>query len=104
MKPSNEGSRKFDIVVDFLSYKKENERGLKVVASGEKDNISLERMEISAGKSKILENGNLEKEDGTIIVNFADYKQAKENSESRITDFALEKKKKRAKSNDGIAL
>ena len=104
MKPSNEGSRKFDIIVDFVSYKKGKEKGLIVDSADGKDNTLLECIEFSAGNSELLENGKLKKEDGNIIVNFADYKQAKENNESRITEFALEKKKRNAKSNEGIAL
>lgn len=105
MKPSNEGSKKFDIVVDFLSYKKEKERGLTVETAGEKENVFEDSMVIKAENSKILENGNLETENGNIIVNFGDYKQIKENKDNRVTDFAVEKKKReKRKSNNEIAL
>lgn len=105
MKPSNEGSKEFDIVVNFLSYKKEKERGLTVETAGEKENIFEDSMVIKAENSKILENGNLETEKGNILVKFADYKKVKENNEGRVTDFALEKKKRqKQKANNEIAL
>lgn len=89
MKPSNEGSKKFDIIVDFVSWKEENKKELVVETAGEKDNILSESKEIPTGNSKIYENGNLEKENGNIIVNFADYKQAKENNENRPTEHSI---------------
>lgn len=91
-----EDSKGFDIVC--MSFGKEQEKGIKVVKAGKKDSfIEADLMEIKAENSKLLENGNLEKENGNIIVNFADYKQAKENNNSKITEFAIEKAKREGK-------
>ena len=47
MKPSNEGSRKFDIVC--MSFGKELEKGIKEVQVGKKDTFLMETMEIKVG-------------------------------------------------------
>ena len=72
-----EDSKGFDIVC--MSFGKEPEREIEVVEAGEKDSFLKETMEIKTGNCELLKNGNLEMETGNIIVNFADYKQAKHN-------------------------
>lgn len=91
-----EDSKGFDIVC--MSFGKEQEKGIKLVKAGKKDSfIEADSMEIKAGDCELLENGNLEKENGNIIVNFADYKQAKENNNNRITEFAIQQAKREGK-------
>lgn len=88
-------AEEFDIVC--MSFGKEPQKGIEVVEAGQKDSFLKETMEIKAGNCKLLKNGNLEMETGNIIVNFADYKQAKNNNESKITKLALEKAKREGK-------
>ena len=83
-----EDSKKYDIVIDFLSYKKEEERGLTVDVYGAKDSELLETMEVKVEKSELLDNGSLKLENGTMIANFADYKKIKDNRDNRRTEFA----------------
>lgn len=95
MKPSNEGSRKFDIVVDFVSWKEENKKELAVETAGEKDNILSESKEIPTGNSKIYENGNVETENGNIIINFGDFQIVKNNNENRPTEHSIDMAKQK---------
>lgn len=95
MKPSNEGSRKFDIVVDFVSWKEENKKELAVETAGEKDNILSESKEIPTGNSKIYENGNVETENGNIIINFGDFQIVKNNNENRPTEYSIDMAKQK---------
>ena len=95
MKPSNEGSRKFDIVVDFVSWKEENKKELAVESAGEKDNILSESKEIPTGNSKIYENGNVETENGNIIINFGDFQIVKNNNENRPTEHSIDMAKQK---------
>lgn len=86
------GGSKFDIV--FMSFGKENQKGIAVESAGEKDTIFNDNMAITAENSKLLENGNLETQKGNIIVNFADYKKARENNKNRKTEFAIKKQQR----------
>ena len=95
MKPSNEGSRKFDRVVDFVSGKEENKKELAVETAGEKDNILSESKEIPTGNSKIYENGNVETENGNIIINFGDFQIVKNNNENRPTEHSIDMAKQK---------
>lgn len=95
MKPSNEGSRKFDIVVDFVSWKEENKKELAIETAGEKDNILSESKEIPTGNSKIYENGNVETENGNIIINFGDFQIVKNNNENRPTEHSIDMAKQK---------
>ena len=95
MKPSNEGSRKFYIVVDFVSWKEENKKELAVETAGEKDNILSESKEIPTGNSKIYENGNVETENGNIIINFGDFQIVKNNNENRPTEHSIDMAKQK---------
>ena len=95
MKPSNKGSRKFDIVVDFVSWKEENKKELAVETAGEKDNILSESKEIPTGNSKIYENGNVETENGNIIINFGDFQIVKNNNENRPTEHSIDMAKQK---------
>lgn len=82
-------SKGYDVVC--MSFGKELEKGIKVVKAGKKDTfIEAESKELKTGKSKLYENNKLEEETGNIIVNFAEYKQAKYNNENRPTEYSLE--------------
>ena len=96
-----EDSKKYDIVIDFLSYKKEKERGLTVDVYGAKDSELLDTMEVKVEKGELLENGNLKSQNGTVISNFANYKKVKDNKENRKTEFARALRK--LKNNERIA-
>lgn len=95
MNQTTADSEKIDVVC--MSFGKEPQKGLEVVEAGEKDSFLLETMEITVGKSELLENGNLKVENGNNIINFGDYAQLKKNNQTRITDFALEKAKREGK-------
>lgn len=110
-----EDSKKgYDIVCMSYSKEKQRGKGIKVVKAGKKDSfIEADSKELKTKNSELFENNKLEEETGNIIVNFADYKKAKENNENRITEFAIEKaikegrlvkieeaKKKRAKTDN----
>lgn len=83
MNQTSGDSKKYDIIVDFISYKKEREKGLEVIASGDKDYFLNDEMTISAGKFELFENNSLKTEEGKVIANFVDYKERKEIAEER---------------------
>lgn len=89
-----EDSKNFDVVC--MSFGKEKQKGIKVVKAGKKDCFkeATESKDLKTENSKLYKNNNLEEEEGNVIVNFADYKKAKENNENRITEFAVEKAKR----------
>ena len=87
-----EGSKGCDIICMSFGKEKERGKGIKVVKAGKKDTfIEAESKEFNVGDSKLFENNKLEQENGAVIINFADYKQAKNNNENRITEFAVAK-------------
>lgn len=90
-----EDSKQFDVVC--MSFGKEKQKEINVVESGEKDSFLEQTMDIKAENSELLENGNLKTESGKSIIKFADYAQAKNNKESRITEFAILKDKRKSK-------
>ena len=89
-----EDSKQFDVVC--MSFGKEKQKGIEVVEAGEKDSFILQTMEIKAENCELLKNGNLKTEGGKNIINFADYAKVKNNNESRITEFALAKAKRKS--------
>ena len=82
MELSNESSRKFNMVIDLISCKKEKENEITDISSGEKDNFLLENMEIEAYDSIKYEDGSIKKQDGTIIPNIVDFAEAKKSIET----------------------
>ncbi len=101
MNQTIEDSKKYDIVIDFLSYKKEKEKGLTVDVYGAKDSELLDTMQVKVEKGELLENGSLMLQNGNVIANFADYKEIKDNNKNRKTEFA--KISNKSRNNERIA-
>lgn len=108
MSRTNGDSKKMDIVVNFMSWEKENERGIVVNNSNKENEIFTEILEFPTSNSILLENGDLiEKKYNTTILNFEeikdkkDFEQRKQKIEKmiKISERKVEKEKQSSKDN-----
>lgn len=79
MSRTNGDSKKMDIVVNFMSWEKENERGIIVNTSNKENEIFTEILDFPVYESILVENGNLiDKNNNTTILNFEEIKNKKD--------------------------
>jgi len=110
MSRTNGDSKKMDIVVNFMSWEKENERGIKVNSSNNENEIFTDIIDFPVSDSTLLENGNLidQKYNTTIvsikeIKNKKDFDEYKKESEKRIkSSVRLDSKNKSKDSTERV--